>query len=98
MWKEYESLLGLCDFIIANRPGIRAEALKLVIPPELMAAASAKRDPDPPPSQLIAQLRRTNVYLLENVSSDVSAPTFAAAPQGSSDSRTCFRARGGIHS
>jgi nicotinate-nucleotide adenylyltransferase len=73
MWKEYESLLGLCDFIIANRPGIHAEALKLVIPPDLMAAANAKRDPDPPPSQLIAQLRRTNVYLLENVSSDVSA-------------------------
>ena len=73
MWKEYESLLGLCDFIIANRPGIRAEALKLVIPPDLMAAANTKRDPDPPPSQLIAQLRRTNVYLLENVSSDVSA-------------------------
>lgn len=73
MWKEYESLLGLCDFIIANRPGIRAEALKLVIPPHLMAAPNSKRDPDPPPSQLIAQLRRTNVYLLENVSSDVSA-------------------------
>src|SRR5712675_2835405 len=73
MWKEYEALLGLCDFIIANRPGIRAEALKLVIPPDLMAAPNAKRDPDPPPSQLIAQLRRTNVYLLENVSSDVSA-------------------------
>ena len=73
MWKEYESLLGLCDFIIANRPGIRAEALKLVIPPDLMAPANAKRDPDPPPSQLIAQLRRSNVYLLENVSSDVSA-------------------------
>ncbi len=73
MWKEYESLLGLCDFVIANRPGIRAEALKLVIPPDLMAAANSKRDPDPPPSQLIAQLRRTSVYLLENVSSDVSA-------------------------
>ncbi len=73
MWKEYESLLGLCDFIIANRPGIRAEALKLVIPPDLMASPNAKRDPDPPPSQLVAQLRRTNVYLLENVSSDVSA-------------------------
>src|SRR5439155_479488 len=37
MWKEYESLLGLCDFIIANRPGIRADALKLVIPPDLLA-------------------------------------------------------------
>ena len=24
MWKEYETLLGLCDFIIANRPGITA--------------------------------------------------------------------------
>ena len=33
MWKEYETLLGLCDFIVANRPGIRAEALRLVIPP-----------------------------------------------------------------
>jgi nicotinate-nucleotide adenylyltransferase len=72
VWKEYESLLGLCDFIIANRPGIRAEALKLVIPPDLLAPATAKRDPEPP-SQLIAQLRNTNVYLLENVSSDVSA-------------------------
>src|SRR6267143_1066505 len=30
MWKEYETLLGLCDFIIANRPGIRTEALRLV--------------------------------------------------------------------
>jgi nicotinate-nucleotide adenylyltransferase len=73
MWKEYETLLGLCDFIIANRPGIRADALKLVIPPDLMAAPNTKRDPDPPPSQLIAQLRRTNVYLLENVSSDAAA-------------------------
>lgn len=72
VWKEYESLLGLCDFIIANRPGIRAEALKLVIPPDLLAPANAKRDPEPP-SQLIVQLRNTNVYLLENVSSDVSA-------------------------
>src|SRR5579859_6827538 len=26
MWKEYETLLGLCDFIVANRPGIRTEA------------------------------------------------------------------------
>ena len=29
VWKEYETLLGLCDFIVANRPGIRAEALRL---------------------------------------------------------------------
>jgi nicotinate-nucleotide adenylyltransferase len=73
MWKEYETLLGLCDFIIANRPGIRAEALRLVIPPDLMAGPNAKREEDPPPSQVVAKLHRTSVYLLENVSSDVSA-------------------------
>src|SRR5256886_952054 len=74
MWKEYEALLGLCDFIIANRPGIRTEALKLVIPPDLIAPAHAKREDDPvPASQLVAHLRKTSVYLLETVSSDISA-------------------------
>ena len=74
MWKEYETLLGLCDFIIANRPGIRTEALRLVIPPDLMAPPNAKREAEPVlPSQLVAHLRKTSIYLLENVSSDVSA-------------------------
>ena len=43
MWKEYETLLGLCDFIIANRPGIRLEALRLVIPPHLHGGPDARR-------------------------------------------------------
>lgn len=73
MWKEYETLLGLCDFLIANRPGIRAEALRLVIPPDLLASRNAKREEDVPASQIIAKLHRTSVYLLENVASDVSA-------------------------
>jgi nicotinate-nucleotide adenylyltransferase len=74
MWKEYETLLSLCDFIIANRPGIRAEALRLVIPPDLMAGPNGKKEPEAdPPSQIVAQLYRTTIYLLENVSSDVSA-------------------------
>ena len=73
VWKEYEALLGLCDFIIANRPGIRAEALRLVIPPDLIARPDAKKDAEPQPSQLIARLHSTSIYLLENVSSDVSA-------------------------
>jgi len=79
MWKEYEVLLGLCDFIVANRPGIRMEALRLVIPPGLMARPhkpgmpNGKRDDDPPPSPVVAHLERTTVYLLENVASDVSS-------------------------
>ena len=73
-WKEYETLLGLCDFIIANRPGIRAEALRLVIPPDLMARPDARKEAEGGhPSEVIAHLQRTTVYLLENVSSDVSA-------------------------
>jgi nicotinic acid mononucleotide adenylyltransferase len=74
MWKEYEALLGLCDFIVANRPGIRAEALKLVIPPELMARDGVRKDQETVhESSVVAHLHRTSVYLLDNVSSDVSA-------------------------
>src|SRR5467141_2795913 len=72
MWKEYETLLGLCDFIIANRPGIRPEALRLVIPPDLMARPDAKKEAEYP-SQVVAHLHKTTIYLLENVSSDISA-------------------------
>jgi nicotinate-nucleotide adenylyltransferase len=74
MWKEYETLLGLCDFIVANRPGLRVEALRLVIPPALFARSNGKKQPDDAhPSPVVAHLEKTIVYLLENVASDVSA-------------------------
>src|ERR1700686_67694 len=73
VWKEYETLLGLCDFIVANRPGIRAEALRLVIPPELIGRGGKRRDGDAVhESMVVAHLHRTSGYLLENVASDVS--------------------------
>src|SRR5437870_4276844 len=72
MWKEYETLLGFCDFIIANRPGIRPEALRLVIPPDLMAPPDAKKEAEYP-SQVVAHLHKSTIFLLENVSSYVSA-------------------------
>jgi nicotinate-nucleotide adenylyltransferase len=74
MWKEYETLLGLCDFIVANRPGIRVEALRLVIPPDLMARGGVRKDVEAVhESNVVAHLTRTSVYLLDNVSSEVSA-------------------------
>jgi nicotinate-nucleotide adenylyltransferase len=74
MWKEYETLLGLCDFIVANRPGIRSEALRLVIPPELMARNGVRRDSEAVhDSKAVAHLHRTSIYLLETVASEVSA-------------------------
>jgi nicotinate-nucleotide adenylyltransferase len=75
-WKEYETLLGLCDFVVAIRPGIRAEALRLVIPPELFGPPPAHGAPgsaEELEGPVIARLRRTFVYLLDNVSSEVSA-------------------------
>jgi len=76
-WKEYETLLGLCDFVIANRPGIRLEALRLVIPPDLHGRRDSKREKEEETvahgSPIVARLDKTTVYLLENVASEVSA-------------------------
>jgi len=77
MWKEYEALLGLCDFVIANRPGIRLEALRLVIPPDLHAGPAQKREKEDEAvaagSPVVARLQRGTVYLLENVANEASA-------------------------
>jgi nicotinate-nucleotide adenylyltransferase len=69
-WKDYETLLGLCDFIVASRPGFKTEALRLVIPPELFARKGSAHAPLDP--RAIA-LRRTAIYVLDTVSSHVSA-------------------------
>jgi nicotinate-nucleotide adenylyltransferase len=77
MWKEYETLLGLCDFVIANRPGIRLEALRLVIPPDLQVSGQGKREKEDEltvqATPVVARLQRTTVYLLESVASETSA-------------------------
>lgn len=69
-WKDYETLLGLCDFIVASRPGFDVAALRLVIPPELFARRGAEHTPLDPRA---ITLRRTVVYVLDAVSSHVSA-------------------------
>jgi nicotinate-nucleotide adenylyltransferase len=69
-WKDYETLLGLCDFIVASRPGFNVDTLRLVIPPELFGRpGSARASLDP---RAIA-LRRTTIYVLDTVASHVSA-------------------------
>jgi nicotinate-nucleotide adenylyltransferase len=68
-WRDYRTLLGLCDFIVASRPGFRMDALRQVIPPEMLAPASGEARPNP---RKIA-LRHTTVHVLDAVSSRVSA-------------------------
>lgn len=65
-WKNYDTLLDLCDFIIASRPGFRLDALRLVIPPEKLGRASAQH-----PQKIV--LRKSTVYLLTTVASHVSS-------------------------
>jgi nicotinate-nucleotide adenylyltransferase len=68
-WKEYETLLGLCDFVVASRPGVSAQSLRQVIPQRLLAEVGGRsRD-----ARGTISLRRTTVYLLETVASRVSA-------------------------
>lgn len=69
-WKNYETLLGLCDFVVAHRPGFPSEALRRVIPPRLLAQTPAHGKAAV--SGAIV-LRNTTVYLLDTVDSNVSA-------------------------
>ena len=68
-WKEYETLLGLCDFVVAHRPGVSMTSLRNVIPQRLLADPSAAS----PAERGAIPLRRTTVDLLESVASRVSA-------------------------
>jgi len=65
-WKSYETLLEACDFIIASRPGFRLDALRLVIPPELLGRA-------PTHDGHAIALRKTLVHMLPTVSSHISS-------------------------
>jgi nicotinate-nucleotide adenylyltransferase len=69
-WKDYETLLGSCDFIVANRPGFDIGMLRLVIPPELLGRHKATAAPEDPDA---IALRKTTVHPLTTVSSHVSA-------------------------
>jgi nicotinate-nucleotide adenylyltransferase len=65
-WKNYESLLDACDFIIASRPGFRLDALRLVIPPEKISRSSSQ-------GQDKIALRKSTIHLLATVASHVSS-------------------------
>lgn len=66
MWKRSRELLDSCDFIIANRPGVRIEALRGAIPEEMLGekpSAGAKS----------LALRKSTVHLLTTVANRISS-------------------------
>lgn len=72
-WRDYKTLLSLCDFIVASRPGFRTEALREVVPEDLRErpACAASRKSAPAPNSI--PLLHTTVHLLSDVASRVSA-------------------------
>jgi nicotinate-nucleotide adenylyltransferase len=70
-WKDYEALLLACNFIVASRPGVRLDALRLVIPPRLLVRPRKAKGTQTDPRAI--ELSRSTVYLLDTVESHVSA-------------------------
>ncbi len=66
MWRDYETLLGLCDFVVVSRPGFKLNVLRLVIPPDLLAR-------EQPADRHIIALHKTRVHILDTVVSHVSS-------------------------
>lgn len=75
-WKDYQALLDSCNFIVAHRPGFPVDRLAEVIPAELLAR---KRSSAMPLAKkrgragAVIALRRTEVHVLQTVSSEVSS-------------------------
>lgn len=65
-WRSYEALLDSCDFIVSSRPGFQLDALRLVIPPEMLGR-TASRDPN------TIALRKSAIHLLTTVASQISS-------------------------
>ncbi len=95
-WKDYKTFLGLCDFVVAHRPGFPSDSFRRVIPPELLSKSPARKESDNVPRSIA--LRHTTVYLLDTVDSDVFGDHGTAAPaQRAFYPGTCAGERRGIH-
>jgi nicotinate-nucleotide adenylyltransferase len=69
-WKNYETLLRMCDFIVANRPGFNLARLYSAIPEKMLEdPGGAQHDR----SAGTIRLKRTAVHPLTAIASDVSS-------------------------
>jgi ribosomal silencing factor RsfS len=94
-WKDYETLLGLCDFIVASRPGFNVDALRLVIPPELFARPGSAHAPLDP--RAIALAPHDDLRAGHGVQPRFGHRGPPSLDRQRFDSRACAAARRGIH-
>lgn len=69
-WKDYESLLGMCDFVVANRPGFDLQRLYSAIPQKMLDLRHSRESA---PLSRSIRLKRTEIHPLTTVASEVSA-------------------------
>jgi len=69
-WKNYESLLRMCDFIVANRPGFNLARLYSAIPEKMLEDS---RGADHHRAAGTIRLKHTAVHPLTAIASDVSS-------------------------
>jgi nicotinate-nucleotide adenylyltransferase len=67
LWKDYQRLLDLVNFIVVSRPGFDSNAFRNVIPPDLLALASGVKEPG------TVRLRHTRLHVLRGVNVPVAA-------------------------
>ncbi len=73
MWRDYETLLTLCDFVVVSRPGFKMNSLRLVIPPDLLARPHDGDHGKTAADRKTIHLRKTQIHILDNVASHVSS-------------------------
>jgi len=69
-WKNYETLLRMCDFIVANRPGFKLARLYSAIPQKMLEDSRDAHHHRPAGT---IRLKRTAIHPLTAIASDVSA-------------------------
>jgi nicotinate-nucleotide adenylyltransferase len=80
-WKEYRRLLELAEFIVVSRPGFDPEALRQVVPPDLLPARRHRRLAAEPPTVRASarrgadtiRLRHGAVHILRGVDAPIAA-------------------------
>ena len=71
-WREAETLLDSCDFVVASRPGFDLEKLRAALPAGMLAARPIRKTGDHAASSAL-RLRRSTVHLMTSIHVDVSS-------------------------
>ena len=94
-WRQSIALLGMCNFIVANRPGFQLEKLRSAIPQELLR--QAEKSGVKPEADAIALKKTSRARARKRGERRFRHGNSAARTARKIHSRACATARGRIH-